>query len=381
VVGHLRGRVALGPVVGGALLEVADWQALFAINVPIVLVAFVATLLVVPESRNPNPGPFDPVAAPLSIAGMVGLVWGIKEGAKSGFLEAPVIAALAIGVLLLAVFVRRQWRSTSPIVDVQLFRDRRFAGAALAVLLGFLALGALLLFITQFLQLVQGLTPLEAGLRMLPVALAAAAAAPLTSGLVERAGPAVVVGGGLALIATMLGVLTGLRADTSAAAFLVPLVVTGVGFGLVSTAASSAIMTLAPAERAGGAAAVQETAYELGAALGVAVFGSVLAARYRTALELPDDVPGQVAEAVEEGLPAASVAAEQLGPQGAQVLLAAQEAFMAAFDDTMVVAAVTMGVAAVVIWGVLLGSGRRGRGGRARRTAPVPSGRHAGTST
>ena len=375
------GGFALGPVVGGALLAIADWQVLFAINVPIVLVAIVATLLVVPESRNPDPGPFDLVAAPLSISGMVALVWGIKEGAKQGFTETSVIAALAIGVLLLAVFVRRQWRSASPIVDVQLFRDRRFAGAALAVLLGFFALGALLLFITQFLQLVQGLTPLEAGLRMLPVALAAAAAAPLTAALVQRVGQAAVVGGGLALIAAMLGVLSGLRPDTATVEFLVPLVVTGAGFGLVSTAASAAIMTLAPAERAGGAAAVQETAYELGAALGVAVFGSVLAARYRTALELPDSVPEPVAEAVAEGLPAASVAAEQLGPPGAQVLLAAQDAFMAGFADTMVAAAVVMGAAAVIIASVLLGSGTRDRTGRPRRSAPTPSGDHAGTST
>jgi DHA2 family multidrug resistance protein-like MFS transporter len=344
---------ALGPIVGGALLEVAPWGWVFAINLPIVLVAAALVVRWVPESRNPDPGPWDSVSVALSVAGMLALVWGVKHGGEDGFAEPATIAALTVGAAALAAFVRRQARSRTPLVDVWLFADRRFATAAAAVLFVFFGLAALLLLLTQHLQLVQGHGPLAAGLRLLPLAVAAGVVSPLTDVGVRRAGPHVVVGGGFALIAAGLALLTGLDAGTPYGLIALALALVGAGAGLAATAGSAAIMASAPAERAGGAAAVQETAFELGGALGVAVLGSLLAARYRDGL----DAQGPGAEAAREGLPAAVEAAARVGGDGGAALLAAaQEAFTSGIGATFTVAAL---VTAVVALAAALGLPRR----------------------
>ena len=208
------GGFALGPIVGGALLEVADWPWLFAVQIPVVLVAFTAVRLLVPESRNPRPGPWDGPSVLVSIAGMLALVWGVKELGKDGLTTPAGLAAMAGGLALLAAFVVRQARSSTPLVDVRLFRGRRFATASAAVLFTFFALGALLLLVTQFLQLVQGHSPLEAGVRLLPLAIAAAAGAPLTELLVRHVGKRSAVGGAFALVAGALAALGTLDAGT-----------------------------------------------------------------------------------------------------------------------------------------------------------------------
>ena len=342
------GGFALGPIVGGTLLEVADWPWLFAVQIPVLAVAFVAVRLVVPESRDPRPGPWDGPGVLLSVAGMLALVWGVKELGKDGLTTPTGLAAMAGGLALLAAFVVRQARSRTPLVDVRLFLHRRFATASAAVLFTFFALGALLLLLTQFLQLVQGHSPLEAGLRLLPLAIAAAVGAPLTDVLVRRAGMRAAVGGAFALIAGALGALATLDADTSYAFVGVAFVAIGLGAGVAATAGSAAIMGSAPPERAGGAAAVQETAFELGGALGVAVLGSVMAALYREAIGVLPALPDDAAAVARDGLTGAAQVAADLGEPGGQALMAtASAAFVEGLGTTVLIGAAVMALVAL----------------------------------
>jgi DHA2 family multidrug resistance protein-like MFS transporter len=357
------GGFALGPIVAGAVLEVAAWEWLFAAQAPIVLVALFAVRRWVPESRDPRPGPWDAPGVVLSIGGMVALVWGVKELGSHG-LGVAGGGALAGGGVLLAAFVARQLRSRHPLVDVRLFRSRRFATAVAAVLFTFFALGALLLVLTQFLQVVQGHGPLAAGVRLLPLAIAAAVAAPLTDPLVRRAGLRVAVGGSFGLIAGALATLAALDAAAPYPLVASALVAIGAGAGVAATAGSAAIMGAAPAERAGGAAAVQETAFELGGALGVAVLGSVMAAVYRGELGALPGLPGEAAAAAREGVVGAAEAAGVLGGGAGEALLAvARAAFVDGFTVTALVGAAVMAAVAIaaVAW----------MPGRARDPAPT----------
>lgn len=353
------GGFAVGPVVGGALLEVVTWPWLFAVNIPVALVALACTRWFVPESRNPTPGPWDPLSVALSAGGMLALVWGIKHAGGDGLGDLQAPAAWVGAAVLLALFIRRQARSATPILDVGLFRDRRFSASVGAVLGSFVALGALLLLLTQYLQLVRGLSPLEAGIRLLPVAAAAAAASLVVGRLVGRFGPHLVVGGGFLSISGGLAILAPLDAGAPYGLVALGLAAVGVGAALASTAGSAAIMGAAPAERAGGAAAVQETAFELGGALGVAVFGSLMATLYRDALSLPAGLPEAARGAAREGLPGAAHAAAQLGDAGLPLLAAAQSAFLDGYAVTIGAAAVTLAVGAAMAVALLP---RRGPG-------------------
>lgn len=320
------GGFALGPIVGGAVLEVASWGWVFAINIPIVVASLALVRRYVPESRNPDPGPWDSVAVALSVAGMVAFVWSVKQFGEHG-LELTAVLGAAVGLTALALFVRSQLRSEKPILDVSLFADRRFAGATVAVLFVFFGFGGMLLLLTQYLQLVQGLGPLAAGVRLLPLALAVGAVSPATHLLVARVGANLVVGGGFVLVAAGLALIGALQPDSSYALIALGLALVGAGGGLAATAASAAIMASAPAERSGGAAAVQETAFELGGALGVAILGSIMAGAYRA------DLGGSAPEAAREGLAGAAA----LGDPG--LFLVAQAAFIDGLGTTMAVAA------------------------------------------
>jgi DHA2 family multidrug resistance protein-like MFS transporter len=341
------GGFALGPIAGGVLLRSPTGPWLFAVQIPVGADRVRRRPAVVPESRNPHPGPWDGPSVVLSITGMLAFVWGVKELGKDGPTPAAG-AAMAVGLALLAAFVVRQARSRTPLVDVRLFRHRRFATAAAAVLFTFFALGALLLLLTQFLQLVQGHSPLEAGLRLLPLAVAAAVGAPLTEAVVRRAGMRVAVAGAFALVAGALAALATLAAGTPYAVVAAAFVAIGFGAGVAATAGSAAIMGAAPPERAGGAAAVQETAFELGGALGVAVLGSVMAALYRGAIGPLPGLPDDAAAVAQDGLTGAVQVAEGLGGSaGAALTATASAAFVDALGDTVLVGAAVMALVAL----------------------------------
>ncbi|MCP2241660.1 MFS transporter [Lentzea aerocolonigenes] len=269
---------ALGPLIGGALLEHFWWGSVFVINLPVMALLLVFGAWWLPESRDPAPGPFDLVSAALSAVGVVPLVYAIKEVALAG----PTWTALAaglVGVAGLSLFVRRQRSARHPMIDVALFRTPAFSGAVGANMIAIFALTGLVFFLSQYFQNVLSYSPLEAGLRELPLGVAGVL-------VVAVIGPVVrVLGAGRAIAAGLLvsaGGLTIVGFSSGYGAIAVALVVLGAGVGLALTLTTDAVVSAVPADKAGAASAVSETAYELGAALGIAVLGTVLSAWARS---------------------------------------------------------------------------------------------------
>ncbi|MGO0575558.1 MFS transporter [Ornithinimicrobium panacihumi] len=277
------GGAAIGPILGGWLLEHFWWGSVFLINVPVMIALVVGALVFLPESRNPRPGPFDLLSALMSIIGMLTLVYGLKTFGK-GELDAPGVGASVVGVVLLWLFVRRQLRLDEPLLDVRLFSRRVFAVSVSVNLLTMVAFLPIMFFVPQYLQLVLGMTPLAAGLWMVPMALATVVGAILSPRVARRVPVHRVIGTGMTLAAVGLAVGALLTPAGEIWAFVVLSLLAGGGIGLVETLTNDAIIASAPVEKVGGAAAVSETAYEFGAAMGLAVFGTLGMAIYREQL-------------------------------------------------------------------------------------------------
>lgn len=361
---------AVGPLVGGVLLEHFWWGSVFVINLPVMALLIVLGIPLIPESRDPAPGPFDPLSALLSLAGIVPVVYGIKELAAHG-LSATAVTGLVAGVAGATLFVRRQRRLTTPLIDVSLFRRPTFTGAVAANLLSIFALSGMVFFLSQYLQLVRGYSPLEAGLRQLPLTVASIAVVGLVGVLITRLGRGRAIASGLFLAAAGLLLLAVAEGVEGYLWLAVALAVTGFGVGLALTLTTDAVVSAVPPDRAGAAAAVSETAYELGVALGIAVLGSVLTATYRASLTLPATLPAEATGAASESLPSAVGAAEALpGTSGAAVVSAAQDAFVTAMQVTSVLAAVLVAAAAVVALRVIPSPTEDHPTPRAARAAP-----------
>ncbi|WP_435201182.1 MFS transporter [Janibacter sp. GS2] len=307
---------AVGPFVGGFLLEHFSWHAAFLVNVPLMLLAIVAGLVILPESKVATAGPWDMLAAALSLVGMTLIVWAVKAFGKDATLANPTaLVASAVGVGALVWFVRRCLHSHHPLLDVGLFRNRAFSAGIIAALGTTFAMLAALLLLTQWLQLVDGASPIESGIRLIPVALAAAVASLGAPLLARLLGARAVLAGGLALAGVGLFAV-GLGPDElTYALVLVAMLLVGVGTGSLAIA-SAMIMLSSPEDKAGNAGALEETSYELGGTLGVAVLGSISALVYRTQLEgsrALRQAGGEVATQAEDSLGGAVAASERLG--------------------------------------------------------------------
>ncbi|GAA1554320.1 MFS transporter [Kribbella lupini] len=301
---------ALGPIVGGALLQNFSWHSAFLFNVPVMVVAVVAALVLLPESRSDRPGRLDPLATGLSIVGMVGLVYAIKELGKDGIsLEVLVIGLLSAA--LLAGFVLRCLRAAEPMLEIRLFRGRGFTAGVLTALITSFAMVAALLLMAQWLQLVQGWSPLASGVALLPMAVGGLVGSPLAPIVAQRIGPRTVLVAGLAVGAAGFLLLFVLPQPLSYAGIAASLTLIGIGTAPLAVA-SAVIMAGAPVSQAGSAAAIEESSYEIGAALGITVLGSLAAAVYRAGL--PADAPAQARESLAGALtldnPALSGAAQ-----------------------------------------------------------------------
>jgi MFS transporter, DHA2 family, multidrug resistance protein len=357
------GGAAFGPVVGGLLLEYFWWGSVFLVNLPIALVALVLAARVIPDRPGNPDRPWDPVGSVQVMIGLVGVAYAIKEtGKRVASPEAALIAAL-IGILALALFVRRQLRSPAPMIDFALFRDARFSSAVIAALAVMIALIGIELVLTQRLQLVLGLSPLEAALLMLPIPLAAFFAGPLSGLLVPRLGVQHVLW--LSLLLSGVGIAGILLArDAGGILQAVAFIAAGTGVGSAMTAASNGIMSNAPADRAGMAASIEEVSYELGGSMGIALLGSLLAAVYTATFMPPDGlaVPDMAWDSLDEAI----IAAEALAPDAASGLLRAARA---AFDTAF---AVVLGAtaAALVLTAAAIALHSR------RRRDPAAAGRH-----
>ncbi|MEU0085386.1 MFS transporter [Streptomyces sp. NPDC006274] len=345
---------AVGPVVGGLLLEHFWWGSVFLINLPVMAVLVVVGVKLVPESKNPVSGPWDLPSVGLSLVGMVAVVYAVKEAAGHGPSWEAGVAAL-VGVAGLYGFVRRQLTLSTPLLDMRLFRHRGFSGAVLADLLTILGLSGLVFFLSQFLQLVQGRQPLEAGLAELPAAIGAVATGLVAGRVARRFSVRSVVAGGLAAVGLSLAVLTLLGKTTGYPLLGAALLVVGAGAGFSFTVTADVILSSVPKEQAGAASAVSETAYELGAALGIALLGSIVTGVYR-GFSAPDGTPASVSSAAHESLGGAVEASSALTPARADALLgAAQEAFVDGLRLAAGVGAVVLLGAAVAAWFLLRG--------------------------
>ncbi|WP_299058407.1 MFS transporter [uncultured Nocardioides sp.] len=344
---------ALGPIVGGALLEFFDWHAAFLVNVPVMAVALVAGLVLLPEGRSARPPRIDAVATVLSVVGMVALVYAIKNGGKDG-LGLDVLLTGAVAVAALTTFVRRCLAADDPMLEVRLFRGRAFTAGVLAALASAIAMAAMLLLGAQWLQLVQGFSPLQTGLALLPMAVGGVLGSPFAPAVAQRVGARTVLAGGL-----LVGGLGFVLLYAAPAPLSYPWLAAGltlVGIGMASLAVASAvIMAGAPSHQAGSAAAVEESAYEIGSVLGVAVLGSLAAAVYRSGLQTDDlaarGVDPEAASAARESLGGAlEVAGDAPAATGGWLADAATASFTSSLADFGLVGGVMMIATAAVVW-------------------------------
>jgi DHA2 family multidrug resistance protein-like MFS transporter len=274
--------VAIGPVVGGALLDSFWWGSVFLINVPIIILGLIAMTLWVPESRNPNPGKLDPAGVLLSMAGLVVFVYGVIHGGDTGQWGKPAVwGPLVIGIALMALWVVWERNSDHPALDVKLFSNRPFSAAVVSVALSFFAMMGSLFFLTFYLQSVRGYTPLRAGLWMLPFAIAQLIFSPLSASVVRRFGARTVSFSGLMLIALALGLYQFIGVDSAMWIYGALAGLQGTAMALVMPPATTTVMRSLPRERAGVGSSVNNTVRQVGGALGVAVLGTVLTSAYR----------------------------------------------------------------------------------------------------
>ncbi|MER7835756.1 MFS transporter [Streptomyces sp. NPDC096040] len=341
---------AVGPIVGGFLLEHFWWGSVFLINLPVMVVLVLVGIRTLPESRNPDPGPWDLTSVVLSLVGMIAVVYAVKEAATHGVTGVTAAAAL-LGAAALYGFVRRQLTMPRPLLDMRLFRGRGFSGAVLADLLTVLGMSGLVFFLSQYLQLVQGRHPFEAGLAELPAAVGAVAAGLVAGRAARRHSVRAVVSGGLAAVGVALAALTTLAQSTGYPILGAALLVVGVGAGFSFTVTADVILSSVPKDQAGAASAVSETAYELGAALGIALLGSIVMGVYR-GFPAPAGTPA----AAHESLGAAVQASTAMPPHSAtEMLAAARNSFVHGLHLASGAGAVVLLATAVEAWFLLKG--------------------------
>lgn len=342
------GGAALGPIVGGLLLEYFWWGSVFLINVPVVLIALVSGKLLLPARAGDPSRHWDLFGSVQVMIGLVGVVYAIKEASRQSPSWAMVVAGGLIGTAALVLFVQRQRRSATPLIDFSLFTNPRFsAGVATAMVASAVIVGVELVF-SQRLQLVLEYSPLQAGFLILPIPLAAFVAGPLAGLVLPYVAPSHILSGTLILTALALAAFLVVR-DHGPTMWMLPLAVMGFAIGAAMTAASSAIMLSAPEERAGMAASVEEVSYELGGALGIALLGSLISFLYTRAFILPGWI--EIAPQARDSLDEALILASRLPVDDAvEVSALAHLAFDQAFTGVIAAATLCLAIVAAFVW-------------------------------
>lgn len=340
---------AIGPLVGGLLLEHYWWGSVFLVGVPVMILLLILGPILLPEFKDPQAGRVDLASAALSLAAVLAVIYGIKHMAEHGAgwqAALPILAGLAIGSL----FLRRQRRLADPFLDLRLFRNPVISAALAINVLGFLFLFGSFLFIGQYLQLVKGFSPLEAGLWSLPSALAFILGTPIVPVLAHRFRPAQIMAMGLTMAALGFALLSRVTVDSPIAVVVVAGVIFSLGFTPVVALTTELVVGSAPPERAGSAAAISETSLEFGGAVGIAVLGSIVTAAYRSqmAQTQPGGLPSEAARTAAATLGGAVAEAARLSADlAAGLLAAARAAFVAGMQLSALVATVGLIVTAV----------------------------------
>ncbi|MFE1775231.1 MFS transporter [Streptomyces sp. NPDC059008] len=372
--------IAIGPIAGGLLLDHFWWGSVFLVNVPIVLIALVAMVILVPDSKDPSPGRLDPVGVLLSVVGLVLLVYGIiKGGQLADFTDPQVFGTIAGGLAVLAVFVLHQKRSDHPSIDIGYFRRPAFSAAIAAIALVFFALMGVTFFIVFYVQSVRGYTPFQSGLLLLPLAAAQLIFAPRARLAVDRYGArAVCTASMLAVAATMAGLLL-MDTDTPMWVMEVLFFLQGAGMAHIMPPVTVAIMQSLPREKAGSGSALNNVFRQVGGTLGVAVLGSLLSTTYRDGIQHKLDalpgVPAGARHAAGESIEATLGLADRMGPAGRPLVTAAHDAFVHAIHVTALGSAAVSVIGALVVLAFL-----PGKMGPAPRSAEPQDERKAGAA-
>jgi EmrB/QacA subfamily drug resistance transporter len=346
--------IALGPILGGLLLNHFWWGSVFLINVPLTAVGVVAIAFLVPESKSRQPGRIDFLGVLMSIAGLVLVVFGIIQGGDTGsWLRADVLGPVFGGLAVLVAFGWYESRIAHPSLDVRLFRDPRLSSAAGAIALVFFALAGAFFFTSFYLQNVRDYSPLQAGLLTIPLAVGQLLCAPRSAVMVRRFGAKAVCATGLLLVAAAMIGYHLLGTSTPIWVLEVTFFIQGAGMGTVMPPATELVMSVVPRDRGGAGSAITNISRQVAVALGVAVLGSVLAQAYRGQLAphlgvLPAAARGQATASIA----ATQAAAQHLGPAGRGLLAAADQSFVHAMHLTSVISfsIAVLGAGVMAIW-------------------------------
>ena len=340
-IGAFSAGSAVGPVLGGMMLEHFWWGSVFLLALPVMGALLVLGPRLLPEYRNPGAGRLDLASAAMSVVALLAIVYGLKQMAQDG-IHAVGVLTVAAGLAVGVVWVRRQRRSTDPMIDVSLFGNRAFSTALVVNFLAVLVMVGSMLFLAQYQMLVLGQSPFVAGLWSIPAAAGFVVSSQLAPRLLADVAPARVVAGGLAVTAAGLLVLTQVQVSSGLLAMVVSAVLVSLGMGPVFGLTTELIVGAAPAEKAGAASGISETAFELGGALGIAALGSIAAAWYRSGVgPAVHGLPTPIADAARDTLGGAvTVAGELPTPAAATLLDAARSAFVEGVQVTAAGAAV-----------------------------------------
>ncbi|MEZ5382048.1 MAG: DHA2 family efflux MFS transporter permease subunit [Microthrixaceae bacterium] len=342
---------ALGPLLSGLMLESYTWHSVFLINAPIVLVAFAAVTVVVPESRDPDGTPLDPGGALLSMGALGLLLFGIIQGPEHGWVDPLVVGSTAAGLVVGGLFVAYEARATHPMLDPSFFRIRAFSVSAVTITSGFFAMFGMFFILSQYFQFVLGYSPLHAGIAQLPAAVVMVILSPRSPVVVQRLGVRRTVFSGMLFIIAGLLAFAQVGPTTPYLLAMAGLVLMATGMALTMPATTAGLVGSLPPSKAGVGSAVNDTTREVGGALGIAVMGSVLTSVYRSSLELPAQIPDAAAAAVNRSVGAALEVAKQAPPEFRdQLSLTARSAFADGAASAFSVAAGLMAVVAAFIW-------------------------------
>jgi EmrB/QacA subfamily drug resistance transporter len=340
---------AFGPVASGYLLEHFWWGSVFLVNTPIIVVAFVAGVLIVPNSKDPHETPLDPLGALLSIVGLSALVYGFIEAPNHGWAGGRTLLAFGIAVLALGAFGVWEHRSAHPMLDFDFFKKPAFSAGAGAITLTFFAMFGTFFLFTQFLQLIMGYDPLMAGVRMLPMAFTMILVAPNSARIAHRIGTRRTMALGLTIISAALFLFLTMHVGSSYLGVLLPLMIMAAGMALTMSPATAAIMTSLPLAKAGVGSAMNDTTREVGGALGVAILGSAVSATYSSDLvaHLPAGLSTEAISAAKSSLGGALRVAQDTG--SSEIADVARHAFIKGMHVANVSGGIVVLVAAALV--------------------------------
>lgn len=352
----------VGPVTGGTLLRYFDWNSIFLVNIPVVLIALALGHFFLPRSRDPESARFDILGAVMSTAALALVLWTIIEGPSYGWLTGSTLGPAAVAVVLGIAFVLWEGRAAEPMLDLSLFKNPQLSAAALAMTVAFMAITGTMFLVTQGLQLVKGYSPLGAAIAVSgPLVIVNFLVMPRTPAVTERVGARWMVTAGascVALASLVLGVFT--TVDSAYTSLFLGFALMALGFSTFVPASTEAIMTAVPPERSGNASALNQLTRQLGQALGIAISGSIAAQAYRSSFNDPPEASAAVAETAGNSITDAIEVSRGLADSAAEALLdAAGQAFLVGVRISSIIAAVLAVMAAFyAAWAIPGSAGR-----------------------